>query len=465
MKYDYDVVVIGLGPAGMAVTAMASSMGLSVFAVEKDRVGGECMNVGCIPSKALLRMAKTRHLRHGADADAVPNVELGSPFERIARHLAYIAERKTMGPLLKAEIAIGQGTAEFCSPHEIAVGDRVVSAKRIFICTGTSPAVPDIANLRAVQPLTNENLFQLEAVPSSLMILGAGAIACEMAQAFARLGTEVSMVFRGPRLLRREDPDVAALVEERLTKDGVKLYRNADMQRFDRDPDYVSLRLGDGTVLKAEHVLCALGRHFDPAPLRLDRAGVEWNARGITVDKYLRTSQPHIFACGDVNGEYQFSHAAMHQGMVALMNCFLPGPLKRDFRRYPVPWTIFTDPPVSRVGQTPEMLRKAGVAHEIVEVRYADYGAAVAEEVDLGFVRAAVSPWGRVLGVTIVGENSGEMINEWATVIQNRISLLGVAMQQHSFPTMGFLSKRVAETWLMRKMDSPLLQRIVRALF
>ncbi|MBQ4566558.1 MAG: FAD-dependent oxidoreductase [Desulfovibrio sp.] len=465
MKYTHDALVIGLGPAGMAVSVMGASMGLKVCAVEKAHIGGECMNVGCIPSKALLRMAKRRHIVQELLPEGTDMPPLASPFERIAAHLAHIAEHKTRGMLDKVEVLLGQGAARFISPHEIQVGTRRLSGKRIFICTGTRPAVPDVPGLRDVQPLTNENLFQLTSVPRSLLVLGSGAIACEMAQAFARLGSRVSMVFRGKGLLWREERAVGATLEKCFEAEGITLVRNAAMQHFAKDDAGISLHLADGRILTAEKILCALGRSFEPEEMDLAAAGVDFHARGIVVDRFLRTSQRHIFACGDVNGERQFSHAAMHQGMLALMNCFLPFPFKRDFRRYPVPWTIFTEPQISRVGATTAMLEKAGTAHEVVEARYADYGAAIAEEIDTGFVQAAVSKWGNVLGVTIVGEGSGEMINQWATVMQNRLSLVRLLMQQHSFPTMGFLSKRIAEIWLMGKMRSNLVRNICRKLF
>lgn len=472
MAYDFDVLVIGLGPAGMAVAVMASEMGLSVCAVEKEHVGGECMNVGCIPSKALLRMAKARatveRLSGGLPEgckETTPASALPSPFARIAESLDFISRHKTMGMFNKVELVYRQGAARFTGSHEVTVGGRRISARRIFICTGTSPAVPDIPGLRACAPLTNENLFQLEAVPESMLVLGSGAIACEMAQAFARLGCKVTMAFRGKGLLWREDPEVAAILEQRFEQEGVTLLRNAAMQSFSDDNGAIRLTLEDGLSVTAEKVLCALGRRFDPAPLDLGAAGVAWNTRGILVDKHLRTSQPHIYACGDVNGEYQFSHAAMHQGMLALMNCMSPLPFKRNFRRFPVPWTVFTEPQVSRVGLSLEQLAETGRKYDLVQARYGDYGAAIAEGVDTGFIKAAVTGRGHILGVTIVGEGSGEMINEWAMALQNRISLFRIMMQQHSFPTMGFLSKRVAETWMMQKMRSPKLQKLCRFLY
>lgn len=468
MLYDFDALVIGLGPAGMAVAAMAAEMGLKVCAVEKAHVGGECMNVGCIPSKALLRMGKAR-----AAFDRLERMELGAspkpevlkPFKRIAASLDYISEKKNMGMFEKVELVYKQGAARFTGPHEVEVGGRKISARRIFICTGTGPAVPDVPGLREASPLTNENIFHLKAVPQSLMVLGSGAIACEMAQAFARLGSKVTMVFRGQGLIWREDPAASALLERQFKEEGIVLENNAVMQSFAQDDGRVRLRLDDGRELEAEKALCALGRSFNPQPLNLEQAGVKYGPRGIIVDKYLRTSQSHIYACGDVNGEYQFSHAAMHQGMLALVNCMAPRPFKRNFRRYPVPWTIFTEPQISRVGSSLSQLDKAGKKYSLVEARYEDYGAAIAEGLETGFVKAAVTPWGRILGVTIVGEGSGEMINEWAMAIQNRIGLIRIMLQQHSFPTMGFLSKRVAEKWMMSKMRSKTLRELCQKLY
>ena len=468
MSGDFDVLVLGLGPAGMAVSVMAAEMGLTVCGVEDKHVGGECMNVGCIPSKALLRMGKVRETTSNFpfyELQETPKPDVLAPFERIARTLSYIADKKTMTMFKKVDMVYKQGKASFLDPHTVLAGDRKIRAKRIFICTGTRPEIPDVDGLRDIGPLTNETIFSLEAVPESLMVLGSGAIACEMAQAFARLGSKVTMVFRGPGLVWREDPDASALLEDQFAREDIVIERKAEMKRFSRNGGDVILELADGKSVSAEQVLAALGRRFDPEPLALERAGIAYNGKGIVVDKFLRTTKKHIYACGDVNGKHQFSHAAMHQGMLALMNCMLPRPFKRDYRKYPAPWTIFTEPQISRVGHSLRELEKAGKKYTMLEARYDDYGAAIAESVDAGFVKAAATPAGRILGVTIVGEGSGEMINEWTMAIQNRLGLFKMLMQQHSFPTMGFLSKRVAEKWMMEKMRSSALRRLCRLMF
>ena len=468
MAYDFDVLVIGLGPAGMAVSIMAAEMGLKVCAVERKNVGGECMNVGCIPSKALLRVAKARAAfgkLEGMGLGAAVKPEVLRPFARIADNLAYISEKKTMGMFSKVEMLYQEGDAVFVDPHTVAVGKRKITAKRIFICVGSRPEVPDVEGLTEVTPLTNETMFQLERVPASLLVLGSGAIACEMAQAFARLGTVVTMVFRGPGLLWREDTEATAILEKQFAEDGITLAKNAVMRRFSKSEGETILHLEDGQELRAERVLAALGRRFDFSTLALDRAGVVAGNKGIGVDRYLRTSQKHIYACGDCNGYRQFSHAAMHQGMIALMNCMLVWPFKRDFRKYPVPWTVFTEPQLSRVGKSLRQLDIEKICYQTVTVKYDDYGAAIAESVATGFVKAAVSPFGNILGTTVVGEGSGEMINEWTMAMQNRIGMPGILMQQHSFPTMGFLTKRVAETWMTGKMKSSLIKKACRAMF
>lgn len=464
--YDYDVVVIGLGPAGMAVSVMASEIGLKVCGIEKNKIGGECMNVGCIPSKAILRLAKKYHvLKEFSVTDAIKTDIFKKPFPDISKSLQYISDKKTMGMFEKVKLIYQQGEATFLDPHTIKVGEQEITGKRIFICTGTRPAIPNISGLKDIEPLTNENLYSLEEIPESMIVLGSGAIACEMAQAFARLGTKVSMVFRGKGLLWREDKEVGTLLEKSLNDDGVILFKNAGMKEFIKDNNETILELEDGTKIKAQKVLCALGRHFDAKSLNLENAGVNFSKKGITVNNALQTSQKHIFACGDINGEYQFSHAAMHQGMLALMNCFMPPFYKMNFKKYPVPWTIFTEPQISRVGASLAQLEKDGIAHEVITVRYEDYGAAIAEKIETGFVKVAVNKWGKILGVTIVGEGSGEMINEWAMAIQNKHSLIKIMLQQHSFPTMGFLSKRVAEVWMMKKMQSVKLKNMCRSIF
>lgn len=468
MAYDYDVCAIGLGPAGMAVSIMASHMGLKVLGIEQRALGGECMTVGCIPSKALLRIAKSRHLfkqlgTWSLEGGSLPHPV--KPFARIAAHIEYITDKKTRAMFDKVDLKLREGPASFVDRHTIAVGGKEYSAKRIFICTGTRPAIPPIPGISEVDPLTNETLFQLDEIPPRMIILGGGAIGCEMAQAFSRLGCKTTVVHMDAHLLPHADPGAGELLEGVFVDEGIGVYNGRTLTKVSREDGAVVVETDRGERLVGERLLIAAGRRHDFSALKLEKAGVDCDEKGIRIDKALRTSRRNIYAPGDCNGVHLFSHAAMHQGMVALMNAMIPRPFKMNFRNYLVPWTVFTEPQISHVGATEKELQERGVSYEVVEERYADYGAAIAEGIAIGSVRALAGKTGRIYGVTIIGEGSGEMINEWGLAIQNRLRMHKIMFLQHSFPSMSFLTKRVSESWMMNRMKSPFLKAIVRRIF
>lgn len=448
-KYDFDIIVIGLGPAGMAVSAMGSEMGLKVCAIEKENPGGECMNVGCIPSKAIIRIAEKRP-------------DMAKPFAHIQKHLAFIREKKTLGMFEKATVVLRKGHAEFVDPHTVKVGKETFSAKRIFIATGTKAAVPPIPGIDGVDYLTNDNLFELKEVPASMVIVGGGAIGSEMADAFSKLGCKCSIVHVAPHLVPNAEPDAAAELEASFKKQGVGIYNSESIARIEKKGNEVVVVTESGKKLRGEKLLVAAGRRYDFSELKLESAGVEYGKRGIVVNKHLQTSKKHIYAVGDCNGHFLLSHAAMHQGMIGLMNAMSPWPFKKDFRGFPVPWTVFTNPEISAVGMNEKQLKEKNIKYEVIEARYGDYGAAIAEDVPEGFVRVYASKYGRIYGATIVGKNSGEMINEWALALQNKVRLHKMMLTMHSFPTMGFLSKRISEMWMMKRIKPTWVKRLIR---
>ena len=468
MKYDYDIICIGLGPAGMAVSIMGSEMGLKVCAIEKNKIGGECMNCGCIPSKALLRIAKFRHNLTGFAKKRLsdtPLPQVGDIFSKIADDLKFINEKKTLNMFDKCDLILGQGAASFVNDHAVQVGSRQITAKRIYIAAGTKPQILSIEGINDIDYLTNENVFKLDKVPASMIVVGGGAIACEMAQGYQRLGTQVTMIQRSDHILSKNDPQAAELLEEALRREGVNLITGDTVKSAHKTDSGVSITTKNGKSFDAETILLASGRAMNFDSFNLEAAGIAYTDKGITVDKYLRTSKKHIYAVGDCNGYHLFSHAAMHQGMIALMNSMMPGPMKMKFQKFIVPATIFTEPQISQVGMTEPELKEKGIKYETHIVRYDGYGAAIAEDVDEGYVKVFCSSAGRIYGVVIVGEGSGEMINEWALAIQYKIRMHKVMMLQHSFPTMGFLSKRVTEVWMMSKMGSKFIQKMCKAMF
>jgi len=469
MKYQYDIIVIGLGPAGMAVSAMGSEMGLKVCAIENRAVGGECMNIGCIPSKALLQIAKQRKMftmLEDFELAKVSMPEVLKPFEKIANDIKYINDKKTMGMFKKVDLIFREGMAEFVNKNTIKVGEKVVTGRKIFIATGTKPAIPPIEGIDKIEGiLTNENIFNLEEVPESMTILGGGAIGSEMAQAFARLGTKITIVHMDAHLIPVGDSSAGLLLQEEFEKEGIEVLNGRLLKKAEQKDGKIHLWTDRDEELVSEKLLVAAGRKVDFSALKLENAGVKYSNKGIGVNKHLRTNRKNIYAVGDCNGNFLLTHAAMHQGMLALMNTMMPHGMKYNFRKFVVPWTVFTEPEVSRVGLQESQLDKMGKKYQIIEAKYEDYGAAIAENLGIGSVKILVSKWGRVYGATIVGAGSGEMIGEWALVIQRKINLFRVMFLQHSFPTMSFLSKRVSEMWMMEKMKSNFLKRMIRFMF
>ncbi|MDL2296244.1 NAD(P)/FAD-dependent oxidoreductase [Lachnospiraceae bacterium OttesenSCG-928-E19] len=451
-KYDYDIIVIGLGPAGMAVSAMGAEMGLNVCAIEKENPGGECMNVGCIPSKAIIRIAEK-------------NPDMAKPFDHIQKHLDYIREKKTMGMFEKATVVLRKGPAEFVDAHTIRVGKEKITAKTIFIATGTKAAVPPIPGIENIDYLTNDNLFALKQVPKSMVIIGGGAIGSEMADAFSKMGCKCSIVHAAPHLIPNAEPGVAKELETSFARQGIKVYNSASISHIEKQGNEIVVITESGKKIRGEKLLMAAGRKYDFSELKLENAGVEYGKKGILVNKYLRTNKKNIYAVGDCNGQFLLSHAAMHQGMIALMNSMLPLPFKKDFKKYVVPWTVFTNPEISAVGMTERQLAEKHIKYNVIESRYGDYGAAIAEDIPDGFVRVYASKYGRIYGATIVGKNSGEMINEWALAIQNKIRLHKMMFTMHSFPTMGFLNKRISEIWMMKLIKPAFVKKLIKAIF
>jgi pyruvate/2-oxoglutarate dehydrogenase complex dihydrolipoamide dehydrogenase (E3) component len=469
MKEEYfDLVCIGLGPAGMAISILAAEIGLRVCAIEKDKVGGECLNVGCIPSKSLLRMSKNKYAMtklKNLKLTSGETPELKDPFTLINEQLDYISHKKTLKMFDDVELIVGEGEASFIDSKRVKIGDRIVTGRNIFIATGTLPVIPEIPGIEDVDLLTNQNLFQLNEIPESMTIIGGGAIGCEMAQAFAKLGTKCSIIHMANRLIPMGDPAASTLIEEVFIKEGINIYNKKEITHISKEGDSILIHTKDGLIIRSEKLLLASGRKIAFDGLKLENTKVTYDKkRGIKVDNKQRTTDKNIYAAGDCTGGVMLSHAAMHQGMFAIMNAISPFSLFR-YKNYVIPWTIFTDPAISHVGMNETELKKKKIRYQVYTAKYEDYGSAIAEDVGIGFVKVYANKFGRVYGVSIVGEGSGEMINEWALIIQQKIRLHSVMFLAHSFPTMGFLSKRVAEMWMMEKMESKRLRQFIRQFY
>ncbi len=462
---NYDILVIGMGPAGMAVSAMAVSMGLKVLAVEKFKVGGECLNCGCIPSKALLKASQSYHESSRLDKYGIEqacSLLSMDPMKVVRDKIARINGKKLMKVF--EDVTLVSGEACFRDFNTIAVGGQLYRGKRIFIATGTEPFIPPIPGLRGLDFLTNANMFQLERIPSSLTIIGGGAIGTEMAQAFSRLGSKVNVVHMDPYLIPVGDEEAGRFLEGALSAEGIAVRNGVKIEKVEKTEDGFRVFAG-GEVFDSEQLLVAAGRTPSLEPLHLERAGIEFDKKGITVDRYMRTNVKNVYAVGDCNGKALLSHAAMHQGMLAFMRSMSPFSLPvMNREKYLVPWAVFTDPEVAHVGLTEKEANSKGFRFEVVKKDYGSYGRTVADGHPDGFIKVLVGRMGRILGVTIVGEGASDLIQEWVAAMQHRRGMISVMLTQHPFPSISTINKMVVEDWMIRKMRSPLVKKIARFL-
>ncbi|MFN8108548.1 MAG: FAD-dependent oxidoreductase [Thermoleophilia bacterium] len=424
-----SLVVVGGGAGGLSAARAAVAMGVRPLLVSEGPLGGECTHTGCVPSKALIRAARTGEGFAGAR-------------ERVDAAIARIAATEDEASLAREGIDVLRGRARFTAPGRLDMDGRAVSAPRVVLATGTRPVVPPIPGLDGVPVLTNENVFTLPACPSSLAVIGAGAVGCELAQAFARLGARVFLIERLQRLLAAEEPAASTVVTAALTRGGVTVHTGITVAEVGVTPDGVVLTLDDGSRVEVQRVLVAAGRRPAVEGLGLDRAGVTLTDSGhVRVDARLATSAPGVFAAGDVTGLLPFTHAADEMGRVAARNALSRHPHAR-FARAAVPWVTFTDPEVARVGLT-----EAQAAHirgaRVAEVPMSEVDRAVIEDRTEGFVRLIAGPrpvlgdrWGgRLLGATIVAPRAGEMIHEAALAMRTGMFTGRLAQTVHAYPT------------------------------
>jgi pyruvate/2-oxoglutarate dehydrogenase complex dihydrolipoamide dehydrogenase (E3) component len=458
MGYDFDMIAIGAGAAGLTAAGMAAVLGAKTALVEAGRLGGDCTWHGCIPSKSLLKAAKVaREMRtagrYGLEP-AAPEHDFARVIERVREIRRHVYEEADAPPHFeRLGVEVIEGRARFAGEHTVEIGGRRVTSRYFVVATGSSPQVPpgDV--------LTNETLFEIDRLPGRLVVLGSGPVGIEMAQAFRRLGSEVTVVSRSAGILSRDDEELTAILLGRLRDEGIRFAFGAGVARV--EGGVVHTR--DGGSFAGDAVLAALGRRPNVDGLHLDAAGVAVNEKGIAVDRRCRTSAGHIYACGDVAGRHLFTHYAEHMAKVAVTNAILRIPARLDESR--VPWTTFTDPELAHVGATAAELARQGVQHSVYRFPFAQLDRAVAESATEGMVKVAATRWGRVLGASILGANAGEMIAEYALAMRTGIRLDAISSTLHPYPTYALGNRRAADLYLMSKLSPGMvrwLQRIFR---
>jgi pyruvate/2-oxoglutarate dehydrogenase complex dihydrolipoamide dehydrogenase (E3) component/uncharacterized membrane protein YdjX (TVP38/TMEM64 family) len=467
--FDRNLIVIGGGAAGLVTAYIAATVKAKVTLIEGHKMGGDCLNTGCVPSKALIRSAKFIKDARSAASLGIGKAELDLHFEdvmaRVHRVIGQVEPHDSIDRYTKLGVDVVQGKAKIVSPWEVEVDGRRITTRAIVIAAGARPAVPPIPGLEDVGYLTSDTMWSMKALPRRLTILGGGPIGSELAQAFARLGSEVTQIDRAPRLLSREDPDVSEFVERCLTQDGVKILTGFEAVRCEKAGDEKRLIVkralpkpedGSGaasvtveTAIEFDVLLCAVGRIARTEGYGLEEMGIPLSPRKtIETDAYLQTLYPNIFACGDVAGPYQFTHTAAHQAWFATVNALFGGfkRFKADYRV--IPWCTFTAPEVARVGLSEQDARDADIDFEVTKYDLADLDRALADEAATGFVKVLTPPRkDKILGVTIVGEHAGEMLAEYVLAMKHGLGLNKILGTIHTYPTMSEANKYAAGEW------------------
>ncbi len=463
-----DLCVIGAGSGGLTVAAGASQMGADVVLVEKGKMGGDCLNYGCVPSKALIAAAHAaeavrRAPRFGVDAGP-PTIDFARVHDHVHGVIAAIAPNDSVERFEGFGVTVINQAARFTGPRTIRAGDAEITARRIVVATGSSPAVPPIPGLDTVPFMTNETVFDRTAVPGHLIVVGGGPIGVELAQAFRRLGARVTMLEMFA-VLGRDDPELAEFVKLQLRRDGVDIREGIEIGAVEASSGGVTVRItgaaGDETI-EGTDLLIAAGRRANLDGLDLDVAGIAHSPNGIDVDRRLRTSNRRVYAIGDAAGPYQFTHMASYQATVVLRNALFRLPAKVDYRA--VPWVTYTSPELAHVGMNEAEATRAHGSVRVLRFPFADNDRAQAERETDGLVKVITNQRGVVVGAGIVGAHAGELIQSWILPIARRLHVKHVAGLIVPYPTLGEVNKRAAGSYFTPMLFGDRTRKLVRFL-
>jgi len=474
-QFDRNLIVIGAGSGGLVSAYIAATVKAKVTLIEKHKMGGDCLNTGCVPSKALIKSARVAFYEKQAEKfgfDSIRNdFRFRTLMERVHTIIKKIEPHDSVERYSELGVDCRYGEATFVSPWEVEIrnGDHRerLTARSIIIATGAQPFIPPVPGIEDMEALTSDTLWSIEEQPQRLVVLGGGPIGCELSQTFARLGSQVTQVQKGPRLIPREDEDAAALVTTALQESGVTVLVDHTTVRFTReDGEKVLYVSGDGQEKRIafDTLLLAVGRKANTAGLGLETLKLPTNDNGtITVNDHLQSRFPNIYACGDVAGPYQFTHTASHQAWYASVNALFgfAKKFKVDYRV--IPWCTFTDPEVARVGLNEQEANEQGIEYEVTRYGIDDLDRAIAESADLGFVKVLTAQDSdRILGVTIVGQHAGELIAEYVLAMKYKLGLNKILGTIHIYPTMAEANKFAAGEWKKARKPEGLLRWVER---
>jgi len=474
-SFDYDLGIIGGGAAGLTAAAGGAQFGAKTILIERSgRLGGDCLHYGCVPSKTLIRTAGVwafakRSAEFGLPVLTMPAVNLKAVMNRVKEVIDRIQQHDSVERFCGLGAEIRFGAPVFADDHVVTLEGKRISAKNWIIATGSGAVVPPVKGITDVPFWTNETVFSQEILPPQLIILGGGPIGLEIAQAFARLGSRVIIIEFMDQILGPEDSDMADILKARLEAEGIEIHTNTKAVRAESHGSAIILTVapaaggGKETNIEGDALFVATGRAPNIEGLGLNAAGVKSTAKGIPTDARTRTNIPHIYACGDVNGQLLFTHVAGYEAGIALTNAVLRLPRKADYSR--IGWCTYTDPEVASIGFNEKRARKEGLEYQIIEELFVDNDRALAEGETLGKIKILLNPTGKLLGCQIIGAHAGDLIHEWIIAAAGGVKLSAIAGAVHIYPTMSEISKRAAGKYFSRKLFSDTTKNILRLLF
>lgn len=475
-KTDFDLCIIGGGAAGLVTAAGGAGLGAKVVLIEKHRLGGDCLYTGCVPSKALLHQAAIAHTAKQAKTIGLKisgQPDFSTIHDYVQSVIQQIEPNDSPERFRDMGVEIIFGDAKFADLNTVTVGNSTIRARNFVLATGSRPAIPPIPGLKDVPFFTNESIFNNKQRLPELVILGAGPIGLEMAQAHQRLGCQVTVLDLSPTILPREDSEMAAVVQSSLEDDGVKfilgkrtskisLKEGLGIKSIDLSLDDPNDNGGSSQIIGASHLLVATGRHPNIENLGLGHAGVNINNGRLVLTEKLQTTNKHIYACGDVAGPFYFTHMAEHQAGIVLRNTLFHMSAKAETRL--VPWSTFTDPELARVGLSEAQAVAQKISHQVVSFPFSDIDRARTDNHRTGLIKIIINKNGRILGAAIAGKRAGELIHEYALAMKQNLKLGQLASMIHIYPTLSQINRRVADTYLKTKLTTG-RKKIMKFLF
>ncbi len=471
--YDYDIGIIGGGAAGLTVASGAAQLGAKTLVLEREaNLGGDCLHYGCVPSKTLIKSAHVYHLmksgpRFGLPALSPPPVDFRALSDRIRSVVAEIQPHDSVERFCKLGAKVEFGSPVFSDEHVIDLDGRRISARTWVIASGSSAALPKVLGLDTTPFFTNRDIFYLDKLPVSMIILGAGPIAIEMAQAFNRLGCRITVVQRSAQILSKEDEDMAAVIQAELESEGVRFLLNSALIKVSNSGAERQVKIRDAAgsshILKAEALLVALGRSANVEGLGLEGIDLSFDRRGIKVNSYLKTRHKHIYAAGDVIGGYQFTHVAGYEGGVVLSNAIFHLPKKADYTF--VPWCTYCHPALAGIGLTEKAARQAGVDYTVFTEEFAANDRSLAEGEGVGRIKLLLDKREKPLGVQILGPQAGDILSEWVAIMNGGTGLSKIASAIHPYPTLSEINKKVIGSVFTPKIFSDTVRKGLKFFF